>query len=148
MTPAGALLDDPEPLVRLAALLRIGDLARADGDADVLANRIAAGKFDRDRGLMDAATAAAARHDARTLEILAKHKFDRPPSADTLTIVSRLAEHHARGGPADTIGSMMVSMTGANPQVAQAIIAGFAKGWPKDKAPRLDPASEKAIAAS
>ncbi len=147
MSPAGALLDDPEPLVRLAALLRIADLARADGDTFALADRLATGAFDRDRGLMDAATAAAARHDARILDDLARHKFVRPPSADTLTIVSRLAEHHARGGPVDTIGVMMSAVAEADPLVGRAIVAGFAKGWPRDKAPRLDADAEKAIAA-
>ena len=147
MTPAGALLDDPEPLVRLAALLRIADLAQADGDTLALADRLASGGFDRDPGLMDAATAAAARHDAQILDYLARHKFVRPPSSDTLTIVSRLAEHHARGGPVDTIGALMSAIAEADPRVSQAIIAGFAKGWPKDKAPKLDANSEKALAA-
>ncbi len=146
MSPAGALLDDPEPLVRLAALLRIADLGHAEGDTLVLARQIADGKFDRDRGLMDAATAAAARHDAEVLDVLLKHKFVRPPSPDTLTIVSRLAEHHARGGPVDTINAMMSSLAGADPLVSQAIIAGFAKGWPRDKAPKLDAETDKAIA--
>ena len=74
MTPAGALLDDPEPLVRLAALLRIADLAQANGDTLVLANQIASGGFDRDRGLVDAATSAAARHDVKILDYLTRHK--------------------------------------------------------------------------
>ncbi len=95
--------------------LRIADLAQADGDVPVLADQIAAGAFDRDRGLMDAATAAAARHDAKVLEILTKHNFDRPPSPDTLTIVSRLAEHHARGGPADTAGAIAGGPHGGRP---------------------------------
>ena len=86
MTPAGALLDDPEPLVRLAALLRIADLARSDGDALVLADQIASGGFDRDRGLMDAATSAAARHDVKILDYLARAQIR--PSA-----VVRHADH-------------------------------------------------------
>ncbi|MDR3635859.1 MAG: ThuA domain-containing protein [Isosphaeraceae bacterium] len=147
MTPAGALLDDPEPLVRLAALLRLADLAQADGDTLALALQIAAGKFDGDRGLMDAATAAAARQNAKVLDVLTKHRFVRPPSPDTLTIVSRLAEHHVRGGPIGTIGPIISAVAEANPLVSQAIIAGFAKGWPKDKAPTLDADAERAIAA-
>jgi putative membrane-bound dehydrogenase-like protein len=147
MSPAGALLGDPEAQVRLAALLRIADLAQADGDTLVLAEQIATGGFDRDPGLMDAATAAAARHDMQILDYLARHKFVRPPSSDTLTIVARVAEHHARGGPVDTIGGLMSAIVEADPHVSQAIIAGFAKGWPKDKVPKLDANSEKALAA-
>ena len=147
LTPAGVLLDDPEPQVRLAALLRIAELAQADGDSLALADRLASGGFDRDPGLMDAATAAAARHDSRILDYLARHKFASPPTSDTLTIVSRLAEHHARGGPVDTIGALMSAIVEADPRVCQAIIAGFAKGWPKDKAPKLDAHSEEALAA-
>ncbi|SIO57672.1 hypothetical protein SAMN05444166_5459 [Singulisphaera sp. GP187] len=147
LSPAGALLGDPNAQVRLAALLRIADLAQADGDTRALAEQIATGGFDRDRGLMDAATSAAARHDAKVLDVLARHKFIRPPSSDTLTIVSRLAEHHARGGPVDTIGAMLSALAEADPLVSQAIVAGFAKGWPKDKEPKLDVDSEKAIAA-
>ncbi len=147
MSPAGALLDDPEPLVRLAALLRMADVATTDREANILAELIASGKFDHDRGLMDAAIAAAARNDARVLNLLTKHKFVRPPSNDTLTIVSRLAEHHARGGPVDTIGAMMAAVAEADPHVSQAIIAGFAKGWPKDNPPKLEASAQKSIAA-
>ena len=35
----------------------------------------------------------------------------------------------------------------AEPKVRDAVIAGFAKGWPKDKPPTLDDAGQKAIAA-
>jgi hypothetical protein len=145
-TPAGALLSDPEPLVRLAALLRIADLAKADNDVESLAKQIAAGAFDRDKGLMDAATAAAARHDAQLLRLLTKHRFDGAPSADTLTIVSRVAEHHARGGPVETVGELMASLSASDRSIAQAIVAGLAKGWPRDKSPKLDASSEQAFA--
>ncbi len=47
----------------------------------------------------------------------------------------------------DTIGALMSALAEADPRVSQAIIAGFAKGWPKDKAPKLDADSEKALAA-
>jgi putative membrane-bound dehydrogenase-like protein len=147
MTPAGVLMNDPEPLVRLAALLRIADLAQADAETLALAGQIASGRFDGDRGLMDAATAAAARSDVKVLDVLTRSRFVRSPSPDTLTIVARLAEHHARGGPADTAGAMVAALAGADPLIAEAIVTGFAKGWPKDKAPRLDAASEKALAA-
>jgi putative membrane-bound dehydrogenase-like protein len=145
-TPAGVLMSDPEPLVRLAALLRIADLAQADNDVEALANQIAAGKFDRDKGLIDAATAAAARHDLKVLELLTKHKFNRVPSPDTLTIVSRLAEHHARGGPVETVGALMASLSAADRSLAQAIIAGFARGWPRDRIPKFGASSENAFA--
>ncbi len=147
MSPAGALLGDTDAQVRLAALLRIADLAQADGDILALTTQIATGGFDRDRGLMDEVTSSAARHDVKVLNELARHKFVRPPSSDTLAIVSPLAEHHARGGPVDTIGAMMSALTEADPLFNQAILAGFAKGWPKDKEPKLDANSEKAIAA-
>ena len=119
--------------MRLAALMRMADFAHSDGDILVLARHIVDGKFDHDRGLMDAATAAAARHDVKVLDVLTKHKFVRPPSLPTITIASRLAEHHSRGGPGDSMSGMMSALALADPRVSQAIIAGFARGWPKTR---------------
>ena len=97
MSPAGALLDDADPQVRLAALLRIADLAQADGDALALAEQIAAGKFDRDRGLMDAATSAAARHDVEGARLPDRAQV-RPAA------VARHAHHRLAAGRAPRAG--------------------------------------------
>ena len=147
MTPAGVLLDDPDLQVRLAALLRISEYEPNTGDTFLLARQLLAGQFDKDSGLADAATAAAARHDVKVLAYLAKEKVGRPPSRDTLAIVARVAEHHARGGPVNTVGATLAGLSGSDPMIRQAIIAGLAKGWPRDAAPTLDDADAKAIAA-
>ncbi|MCU1376974.1 MAG: putative rane-bound dehydrogenase, partial [Actinomycetia bacterium] len=146
MSPAGVLLGDSDPQVRLAALLRIADFDPNTGDTFLLAKLLAEGKFDGDRGLMDAATAAAARHSENVLPLLTRAKLDKMPSRDTLAIVARVAEHQARGGPTATIGASIASLEKCDPLLRDAIIAGFAKGWPKDKAPTLDDASAKTIA--
>ena len=66
--------------------------------------RSRAARFDHDRWLLDAATSAAARHEAEDPRLPDAAQVRRP-SPETLTVVSRLAEHHARGGPVETIGA-------------------------------------------
>ena len=62
-----------------------------------------------------------------------------------MTIAGRVAEHFARTATAETSPDVLVGLKDANPRVADAIVAGLAKGWPKDKKPTLDPATDQAL---
>src|SRR5205807_1549355 len=55
------------------------------------------------------------------------------------------AEHFARGGPADTVGSLVEALAQTPEPVAAPIIAGLARGWPKDRPPALSEPTEKAL---
>ena len=150
------LLDDPAPQVRLACVLRLADEPMAAGVNDgpgqpastrMLARALASGKAAGDRWMPDAFAAAAARESGPFLEAIAAERVAPPAAATTASVVARVAEHHARGGSSDGLGAILARLREADPKVRDAVIAGFARGWPKDKPPTLDDAGRKAIAA-
>src|SRR6185437_13334292 len=68
-----------------------------------------------------------------------------PANEARAALIARVAEHYARGGPVDTAGSLMVELAKANRGVADSILFGLAKGWPKDRKARLDEQIETAM---
>ena len=144
---AAGLLADPEPQVRLAALLAIAERKTDDDAGSAIAKAIRAG-IASDPGLIDAATAAAAAHDRPFLAAIANKAGASPkgPDAPTLTIIARVAEHAARGGSAEGVNALFASLTDPEPKAARAIVAGFFRGWPKDKAVTLTPEADAALA--
>jgi uncharacterized protein len=147
-----SLLRDDDPQVRLAAFLAYADCQPPGGmnsqeAGSNLAKALRSGAIDGDRWLPDAAIAAAARHDVAFLSEIAAPQAAKAASPDTIAVVSRVAEHSARGASPEPLGPILAKLATAEPKVRDSIIAGFAKGWPKDKPPVLDDASTKAIAA-
>ena len=142
---AAALVADPDPQVRLAALLALADAPESAPAATAIVEAIVGGKVDGDRWLPDAATAAAAAHAGPFLKALAVRKLDKPASTTLLTITGRVAEHYARGAVAGASADVLVGLTDADKGIADAVVAGLAKGWPKDRKPNLDDASDKAL---
>ena len=70
------------------------------------------------------------------LKALARHEARPAAVGRSLTIVARVAEHYARGGPVDTIGALIVGARGGRPaRCAEAIIAGFAEGLAEGQGP-------------
>jgi putative membrane-bound dehydrogenase-like protein len=141
---ASGALRDPDAQVRLAALLELSEGLPSPFIGSDLAKLLAESP-PTDRWLADALTSAAAKHDAGFLKALAARRFDKAPADPSLAIVRRVAEHHARGGPSETIGSLAVALAGADPKVAESILAGLSKGWPKEKPAKLDDAAEEAL---
>jgi len=131
---AAGSLDDADAQVRLAALLAIADLPPASRSAMSIAGLLSAGKLRGDRWLFEAATCAAARNDLEFLKAIATEKPDKGALPDLLTIVGRVAEHYARGGPANSVDSILVASTGRDPRIVDAIISGLLRGWPKGTA--------------
>ncbi len=62
-----------------------------------------------------------------------------------MAIAGRVAEHYARGVTPGASAEFLVGLKDADRGVADAIIAGLAKGWPKDSKPKLDDAADKAM---
>jgi hypothetical protein len=150
------LLDDSAPQVRLACVLRLADEPVAasvnDGPDQAGVDPHAgqgAGVREGGGGPLDADAfaAAAARESGPFLEAIAAERVAPPAAATTASVVARVAEHHARGGSSDGLGAILTRLREADPKVRDAVIAGFARGWPKDKPPTLDDAGQKAIAA-
>jgi putative membrane-bound dehydrogenase-like protein len=139
-----ALLNDPDPQVRLSAFLALADAKESAIAAEAIVNALLTGKVDGDRWLPDAATSAAASHAGPFLKVLAARKLDKPASPILITITGRVAEHYARG-VAPGSSDLLISLADADKGVADAIITGFAKGWPKDRPPTLNGESDKAL---
>ncbi len=145
---SAGLLADPDPQVRLAALLALADAPESPDAAEGLARALARGEFDGDRWLLDAATSAASTHARPFLKAAsAAARGEARPSPSVALVAGRVAEHFARGVAAGASVDILVGLSNADRGVADAIVAGLAKGWPRDKAPALDEATEGAMVA-
>jgi len=143
---AGSLADD-DAQVRLAAALALSEKPSSEAVARAVSRAIGDTDNMADRWLPDALTSAAAAHAVPFLESLVGIPADYEVSKRQADIVARVAEHHVRGGAVDSVGALMVAAANAQTPVADAIIAGIAKGWPKGQQAKLDDASEKAMVA-
>ena len=102
---AAGLLHDPDPQVRLAALLSLADLPPSEEVATALAVVLRGGLARGDQWLADGATAAAAKNSDAFLKTLAK-KDQQAAGTDVLVIAGRVAEHWARGAPSESAGAL------------------------------------------
>jgi putative membrane-bound dehydrogenase-like protein len=147
---------DPDFQVRLAVLLALAeapvahvvaldpDLSVATGG--ILRGMLLSGDVDGDRGLTDALTAAAAHYDHDFLMNLHSRGFIGPLTGNQAKVLSRVAEHYARGGPSDSIAATVVALVEVDRGIASAVLDGISKGWPKDKTATLNPKAEEALA--
>ncbi|HEY7429020.1 MAG TPA: PVC-type heme-binding CxxCH protein [Gemmataceae bacterium] len=131
------LLHDSDPQVRLAALLALADLPADPGAAEAILDALKDAPTRQDRWLGDAATSAAAAHaEAFLTKALARNGSTPIPPA-LLTLVERVAEHHARGGPTKTVYSLLAALTSAREPVSGSVVAGLCRGWPRDMPPSV-----------
>ena len=139
------LFQDADAHVRVAAFLAVAELAPSATLADALVDALTTGRADEGRTLGEAMTIAAAVHDRHFLKAIASRNFDRPASGFVGTVVRRVAEHFAREGPVDEVGTILAGLSKSDKIVAEATIAGLAAGWPKDRPTHLDEAQEQAL---
>jgi putative heme-binding domain-containing protein len=140
------LLDDSDASVRLAALLALADQPASRPAAEALAAALASGKADADRWLADAATSAAAVNDRDFLATLAARRFPQAgPGEATRAVVQRVSEHLARGGQAEAVTALLAALPGADRRVAEEVIAGLSRGWPRGRSATLDTTTETAL---
>jgi uncharacterized protein len=136
---------DADMQVRLAALLALADHPATPAAATALTSALEDSTLLKDRWLRDAVTIAAAANDSGFL--LASLKGASPKALkDGGEIIERVAEHHARGAPAGTIGSLLQAMADAPEAACTPVLAGLSRGWPKGKPGNLDEATEKTLA--
>jgi putative membrane-bound dehydrogenase-like protein len=133
------LMRDPDPQVRLAAFLCLADQPASDDVAAAVATAVRGGIAQGDHWMADATMAAAARNDTGSLKALAR-KGQEPAGFAALTIADRVAEHWARGGPSEAIGSLLAALVGGEPAMNESILRGMVRGWPKDRPARVDAA--------
>jgi putative membrane-bound dehydrogenase-like protein len=141
------LLKDADRQVRLAALLALADLPGSAESAHGAMAAIQDPETLRDRWLADAATSAAANNAQAVLQIAAEESDGSLREPRALEIIERVAEHYARGGPAESVGGLFARLPKASPEVAAAVVAGVSRGWPRNQAPKIDPPLDSSLAA-
>ncbi len=119
--------------------------------AAALGESLHRGAAEGDRWRADAFTAAAANNSEEFLRALAAHPKSAArgefPAAATASVIRRVSQHYARGGPVETVGGLFLALREApQPAVAEAILSGLVAGWPKDRPAKRSEAEEKAIA--
>lgn len=136
------LLNDSDPQVRLAALLRLAESSSSEEAGKLLAKAVTLPENLNDRWLPDALTAAASAHDLPFLAAIAPSSL--APRA--LAIVAVVAEHTARRAPDSGVDVIVNALKSADPKTAETIVVALAKGWPKGKSTTLSAATEKSLA--
>lgn len=136
-------LRDPEPQVRLAAMIALADQPATEDAAAAIAASLADKTNLSDSILSDGLTCAAA---SNAQSILASLTANAPANlpASAAKIIQRVAEHYARGQP-NQISPLFVSLSGASEEVITPIVAGLSQGWPKDKPAQLDDVASAAL---
>jgi hypothetical protein len=132
---AANVLTDSNAQVRLAAFLALSDLPTAPSAGAAIVAAIQRPENELDRWIPNAAISAAATHDTSFFGALAKS--DATPSEQLRETTEIVAQHYARGGPVDSIAAVIAQLTKAQPHVADAVIGGLARGWPKGTSPKL-----------
>jgi putative membrane-bound dehydrogenase-like protein len=135
---AAALLEDPDPHVRLAALLALSDQPASGGAGHAIAELLSRPEIYEDRWLVDAATSAAATHASHFFRACAL--FD-SSTTELRELTQIVANHFARSEPGDDARELLTSLASAEPQWAGAVLAGLKAGWPKGRALPLDDAN-------
>jgi len=141
-----ARLDPQEdPQVRLAALLALADAPPRAGSAPRILDCLVQNLAARDRWIMDAATAAAARAPVAFLTEAARRNQPQLTDAALLERIAIVAVHYARTAEPQTLVTLLTVLQRAMPPVAATIVDGLDRGWPKDKVVELGEAGEEAL---
>ncbi len=142
---AAGLTEDPDAQVRLATLLALADLPAAAKAGEAIAAVLNRAINTDDRWIPDAATSAAAKNSEHFLKALSDNAGGSPkaPNSKTLSVAGIVAEHYARGGPTDSVGGVLSKLADADPTLAETVVRGLAKGWPRSSTPKLTEAVDK-----
>lgn len=142
---ASGILKDADAQVRLAGLIVLAESPASEDAGKAIAQAVVDGIAQGDPWLADAAVAAAARNDRAFLAALVGQGGEISPAA--LGVAAKVAEHYARGRPAETIGGLLAGLAASKSNAVGAILEGIAKGWPRDAAPKLEGDAAKALRA-
>ncbi|MFM8577721.1 MAG: PVC-type heme-binding CxxCH protein [Planctomycetaceae bacterium] len=138
---------DPSALVRLSVLEAIGEWPASAEAGSLLLRLLADPRSLADPVLADAATSAAVVQSSVILPQLLALAGEERTAGRRLTLVSRVAEHVARGGDRESVSQVLVAAAAARVDTATAAVAGLAAGWPKGSQVSLAATAETAIVA-
>ena len=139
-----ASLMDPDAQVRLAAFLSLAEMPPSDEAGAAIVAALNNEANSHDRWIPDAATAAAARHDASFLKAaLAGGPIPSPAFSNAIRVVTR---HYARRGPVESVVSTLLALNSAAPGVVRPVLEGLSTAWPRDKVPVFTAVEESGMA--
>ncbi len=133
------------PQVRLAALLALADKPATEATAGAVIAMLEDPDLQRDRQLLDAVTAAAAKNGTLALLAASKSNVKSLASSAATERLAIVAGHVARSG-LENPTALLGELKQAQPEVAIAILTGLARGWPRDSKPALNPELETTLA--
>lgn len=137
-------LRDSDAQVRLATCLALADMPPSKEVAAAIVAALQRPENAGDHWIPAAATSAAATNAPYFLAALAAAEST---SESLLVTAGIVAEHFARGSvTAGELANIAEPLAEAQPPVADAIVAGLAKGWPQAHALKLEPATEQRLA--
>jgi len=142
LVAAGSAADEAD-LVRLAVLEAASELPASAEAGDLVVAMLRDPRTLADPVLADAATAAAAVQSEAALPALLAP--DTPSRRAWQVITERVAEHVARGGDCERLAAAVVRLPAVAPELAAAVAAGLARGWPADGRCSLGADAEAAL---
>jgi hypothetical protein len=116
-------LRDADAQVRLAALLALAELPSQPASGEALVGALQDPRTLNDRWLTDAATSAAAQNAEHYLVALGQV---RQPAGRLGDVTHIVAEHYARSRPGAAVQSLVRSLPGVEPVLAEAVLRGSA----------------------
>ncbi len=134
------LLQDPDAQVRLATLLALADRPASAAVGEAVVSVFNEPVNTVDRWIPDAAICACAKNSDAFLQALRDAKS---PHEKLVAAAAVVAEHRARSGPFDAVEPIVAHLAETDPALADAVVQGLAKGWPKDQRPRLTDQAEQ-----
>ncbi len=143
---ASKTLTDDDPHVRLEALVALSEMPASPKAAGAVLTMLQEPRNADDRWIPSGAIAAAA---ASPLDFLlaaaARDKLTNGTAvAQTVRVV---AGHLARQAPDGAVSRLLPALAKARPAVTEALMAGFAAGWPARRPVKLDAPAEAALLA-
>lgn len=140
---AANLHRDSDAHVRLAATLALADLPAHPNSGDALLHMMANHTNLADRWIPDAMTSAAAHNSDSVLASLAN--VESLPDA-ALPIITRVAEHHARGREIANSAQLVAGLRKTDPRVVASVLQGLERGWKPKRNVTITPQIEAQLA--
>ncbi len=145
------VLNDPEPQVRLGALMALADMPEDALAGKLLATAASDAINMADRWLKEGIICAGATQATPLLNALLTQtaaKTDTKVVEGKVELATVLAEHLARSQPNNAqLISLLKTMTNGDTVLAEAMVNGLSQGWPRDFKPELTAELEQALEA-
>lgn len=138
------ILEDPDPAIQKALLLRISELPSGDWMIDYLSRHFGNPGWSQDRGLLHAYTIAAATHLPEWLRALTRIN---KPNLDAAwsAVLDRIALHAGRAQNQDTIQVLLESLEKLPPEIQVRLLDSWMRGAPTRGKFEFAPVMEKRL---